>query len=249
MASDQVGRTWNSVDSAPARHGGVEAASSQPQWWERLALACGILFAVFVVVGVVAFPNGASSNDPPAKIVAYYAQHHSADLANDYLSFLAAGVFVVFLAGLSSWLRRMEGAGGMGTRLAFGAGLAGIVFEFVATAIEIALASRLYNLVSPDVVAGLFVVASRLFYTSVLFYGIFLAAASALLLRSKVLPRWLSWLGVAGSAVLILGSLAISDPRGPLGALYFIGFVLLLLWVLGTSIGLLRRTQSTALPQ
>jgi hypothetical protein len=71
----------------------------------------------------------------------------------------------------------------------------------------------------------------------------FLGAAGAIL-STRALPVWLGWLA-ALTAVLLLVSLAgvFEDPtdEGVLSFAGFIGFVLLLVWLLATSVVLLLR--------
>src|SRR6476620_9854724 len=62
----------------------------------------GLGFATAVLLEFIAFPDGASSNDPAAAIAEYYSRQGGADLGADYLSFVATPLFLIFLCG-ATW--------------------------------------------------------------------------------------------------------------------------------------------------
>jgi len=174
-------------------------------------------------------PGGASSADPPAAILDYYRQHHAIALVADYVAFVATLPFIAFVAGFASMVRRLsDRAAALGPVLV-SAGLVGFGFELAATSIEVALASGGYALTSAGVVAILYWVASRLFYTSVLLLGCFMTAA--VVAAWTGLPALLRWAGAAAAGLLVVGSFAIADPHGPLGSLYFVGYGLMGMWM------------------
>ncbi len=224
------------VATDTARH--METRSSGERW-ERYAAAGGILFVVMVVVSILALPENPGSSAPAAELAAYYAGHHGADLVSDYWSFAGSIPFVMFLVALSGRLYRA----GIRTLafVALGAGLIGEAFELIATAIEFALASSVYKYGSPDLVKALYVIASKEFYVSNAFYAFFLAAASIALLRATVLARWVGGIGLAGAAAFILSAASIANPHGPLGIMLLVAEALSLLWILLTSVLMLRR--------
>lgn len=221
-----------SVDAG--RRGGVDLSS-----WERYAGIAGILF-VLALLGT--FVTGSTPNpaDPAGKVASSLAQHRSGELATVYIQIAAAIPLLIFLTGLRSILHRGEGEPRVLTPLAFGAALLGIAIVLVSHGILGALAAFVVKGSSADVTRALYAVYQGVFIISDFFLGAFLLAASLVMIRSRIVPGWLGWIGIVGGACLVLNTFSFSNPQSILGLLGFLGFILMLLWVLITSIFMLR---------
>jgi hypothetical protein len=78
-----------------------------------------------------------------------------------------------------------------------------------------------------------------------IFGSIFVLAAGLLSMRSGVLPRWLGWVAIVAAIALFLQGFGLGGVIATFGLVFdLIGFVLLLVFVLISSIILLRRGKS-----
>ncbi len=68
------------------------------------------------------------------------------------------------------------------------------------------------------------------------------SAASVVILRTRALARWLGWLGLLGSAMMIAGSLWVigGDETSVLAMIGFTGVLVWLIWILGVGIDMVR---------
>jgi hypothetical protein len=74
------------------------------------------------------------------------------------------------------------------------------------------------------------------------FGSLFLVAAGLLALKSGVLPRWLGWLSICAGVLLFVQGFGLGGVIATFGLIVdLIGFVLFLIFVLASSIVLLRR--------
>jgi hypothetical protein len=81
------------------------------------------------------------------------------------------------------------------------------------------------------------------------FGSVALFAIGLLTIRSGVLPRWLGWLAIVAGCLLLLQGFGLGGVIATFGlVLDLIGFVLFLIFVLASSIVLLRRGETGAVP-
>ena len=124
--------------------------------------------------------------------------------------------------------------------LAFGSGLAAVALVIAAQGILGTLAAYIVTGATPEIVRGVYAVYAGIFTVSDLFLGMFLIAAALTVLPLRALPRWLGWIGLVGGMCLILGAFSFATPQSILGIIDLLGLVLFLLWILLTSIWMLR---------
>jgi hypothetical protein len=75
------------------------------------------------------------------------------------------------------------------------------------------------------------------------FASLFMAATGVLVLQSGVLPRWLGWAAIGAAPFLFAQGFGLGGVIGSFGlVLDLIGFLLLVIFVLVSSIALIRRT-------
>jgi hypothetical protein len=198
--------------------------------WERWAGVAGIAFVVLYVIG---FAVGGEPPDTDAAITARYADsgERALELAAFFLIAAAALALVLFVSGARRLLARDEGQQRTLAALAYAGGVVCAALVLVGNAVSrtTAFASDddLFTL-DPDM-QRMFESAGFLLFVSAAFAAILLVAAVSVGgLRYGILPRWLGWAGIAVAVLL---------PS----AFVFVGFLILLAWVLAVGLTLAAR--------
>ena len=186
---------------------------------DRVAAVSGVLSVVVFVIGQYVAPELVYPEEQVGGVqLTFYVNYEDRLLAQAILFGVASVLFLVFLGGLRAFLARVEG---QDTRLAPVVGAAGAVavgLVLVQAALLVALTALRGNEVGVRAQGSVWA-ARALFYLEgalgdmVLFpFAAFLAAAGVVLLRTRVLPRWL---GLAGVALgLLVGLLGAGLPAG-----------------------------------
>ena len=222
---------------------------------DRYAGVAGILFVVALAgEAAVAFGVGVNQDDPAAKIATALYDHRGRLLVIAYLSVVYAAMFPIYLGRLYHLLREEPGrprpralgslvlAGGVlfvalhavsdvGITGLFGAKLASFGFQH-----------------DPGVSYTLYLMTYALDSVGDVFGSLFAFAAGLLVIASGVLPRWLGWVSILVGILFFLQGFGLGIATFGV-VLDGIGFVLLLVFVLVSSVLLLRResaVQSTS---
>lgn len=212
----------------------------------------GVLFAAFFIAGD--FLRGALANGPlplpgaPAEDVArYFTESAASALAVSSVQVLSALSLLVFVAPIATLVRRVVGDGGALPGLASGGGVlsAALLLVCALLGFSLVLIAPGGNLALLELVRQAnFLTGGTLHVASL---GVFVGAASVAARRSRALPVWLCWLGMAQAtlAVLSLASLVFF----PAALLILLGRMLGFLWCVSVGIVLAfgrRRETRTA---
>ena len=212
--------------------------------FERWAPISGIVFVVLMVVGSMFIGDVPLPDAPGAEIAGYLADssRQTTNLIGAYLWVVGALAFLWFLTRLRNELRRAEGGTGALSSLAHGAGVA---FTAVWMASAAAYAAIPYATVlrgapvsDPDLVRVLPPLGRLLLLLGGGFSGsVLIVAASLVILRTAVFPRWLAWFGIVASLALLVDVI-------------YVNITPFWLWVLAASVVMIarRRTPTTPLP-
>jgi hypothetical protein len=214
--------------------------------WERLAALSGFGFVALVVASNALFspPGYGASN---ARMVAYMVDHHRRGLVAGILAGLALIALLWLLGSLASALY----AGGERrlAAIAFGGGLLALAVGALQTILLTGLAFRVaYD--DPGAVKGLYDLRAAI-GTLLAFPLAALGAATAIaVLRAGLLPRWYGWASAVTAVVTIVrgGALAHSGFYSPGGGYGVLAYVVVLLWVLATSVVLMMRPPLAGAP-
>jgi hypothetical protein len=176
---------------------------------ERWAPISGIVFVVLMVVGSMLLGDIPSPDASEEEIVDYLADgaNHTRNIIGAYLWVVGALAFLWFLTRLRSDLGRAEGGTSAISNLVFGAGVAFAAVWMVCAAtyawVPYAIELRDTPVTDPDLVWVLPSMGRLLLLLGCGFAGLLvLLAASVVIFRTRVFPRWLGWLGIVAAIVL-----------------------------------------------
>jgi hypothetical protein len=217
--------------------------------WSRLGGISGLVFFALVVASFFT-PDTPDADDPTSEIVASIADDRSAHIFGAYLSFIATLFFLVFTAALWSKLTAAERERGASVLVLLG-GVGSALMILVATGVFLALIEAAHEGREPEAVRALFELDQMMFLGIGITSAAFYAGAAISALQTRSLPAWLGWVA-AGLAVILplalLGVFSESDEGGVLGAIFFIAILVNFLWVLATSIVMLREAPAGGAP-
>jgi hypothetical protein len=221
---------------------GVDDAARERRT-DLVAALAGLAFIALMIVNFFT-PGIPALDGSPEGMAAELNADRSGHQLSVLLGQLGDIAFLVFLAGLWSRLRRHEGIGGMLAGLFAIAGAAFVATILVTDGMYLALVQAADTLEDPSALPALAVldwwIGQGILPAGVALFG----AAAAAILLTRALPVWLGWLaGLTALLLLIsIGSVyEASGDEGPLSFVAFGGFLLMLIWVLATSIVLFVR--------
>jgi hypothetical protein len=215
--------------------------------WERYAWAAGILFVIALVAEVV-ISVGVPLNqvDSAAKMAKELHLHETRLLAVACLSVVYAPMFVIYLWRLYTLLC---GDADRAPALASLVLVGGIPFVALHAVSDIGIMGLLgAKLASYDAQHDqgmsytLYLMTFALDSVGDVFGGLFVLATGILVIRGGVLPRWLGWAAIAAGGFFFLQGFGLGGVIALFGlVLDLIGFLLFLIFVLVSSVILLRR--------
>ena len=213
--------------------------------WERLGAGMGIAFVV-LQLGLGAVLTDAPALDAPGKeIHAYLVEHGGNVLLAASLGALSAFFFIWFLGTLRTFLQTVEGGRGHLSAIAFGAGLVTITLATTASLPTVALAwDKTARLAEPGLVRAVWNLNTLALVPIGSSAGAFCLAAAIVILRTRVMPVWVGWIGILAAVVGVLAVffLVSDDPDSPLGTPVNLGgFLLAMLFILLLSVFMVIR--------
>ena len=210
--------------------------------WARYAPLSGLLFAVLLVVAIIVGGfDSVDSNDSVVKVVKYWHDNDSEQMASAIISAVAMVPFLWFLGVLRSRFQEAEGGSHRLASTAFAGGIALAAFALVDSSLQFATAESVGD-IPPVATQTLSALYNNFFFGFPVGVGVFQLASGLVILRTGLLPRWLGWVAFVLGVVSFLG---------PIG--FFASF-LVFLWVAIVSVMLFQNqgpaapAQQTALP-
>jgi hypothetical protein len=215
--------------------------------WERYLWSSGVVFVLAILVEIaIELGIPLNANDSAAKVTSELNEHSTRLVAVACVSIVYAVAFVIYLWKLYSLLR---GGGERPHTLAALVLVGGVLFVTLHAVSDIGITGLLgAKLASfgahhdPGVVYTLYLMTYALESVGDVFGSLFTVAAGLLVIRSGVLPRWLGWLSILVGILFLLQGFGLGGVIATFGVvLDLIGFVFFLIFVLVSSIILLRR--------
>ena len=214
---------------------------------ERLAWAAGVVFVVALLAeSVISTAIPLNQNDSAAKIAEEVAKHRHTVLVAAYLSVIYAVAFVVYLSKLHGALRQAAGRPTWIATLVLVGGVLLVALHGVSdVGIYGLLGGKLASYRDESVTYTLYLTTFALDSVGDVFGSLFLLGSGALILGSGALPRWLGWTATVAGALLFLQGFGLGGVINTFGlAVDLVGFLLFLLFVLCSSIVMLRRREA-----
>jgi Domain of unknown function (DUF4386) len=223
---------------------------------ERYAWMGGILYvAALVTESAISLAAKISQNDSATKIANSLADHHKRTILVACICILYAVGFTVYLTRLRELLRRAsEEQRFFGSWVLIG----GVLFVTLHSVSDIGIYGILgakvatYSAQSdPGLAYTLYLLTFALDSVGDVFGSLFMLGTGLLVLTSRALPRWLGWVAVLASPFLLLQGFGLGGVISSFGlTLDLIGFLLLLVFVLASSIiGLTRKNAPASTSQ
>jgi hypothetical protein len=220
---------------------------------DRVAAVTGVLFVVVLLAGLYVAPDLVYPEEQVGGVSGtFYVNYESRLLAQAVLFGVASVLFLFFLGGLRAFLARAEGREPRLAPVVLAAGAVFTALGLLQAAVLTALVALRGNELGVRA-EGSGWAARALFYLEgaigdlALFpFAAFLAAAAVVLVRTRVLPRWLGWVGAAVG--LLVGLLAAGsivgldiEPAGQaifgLGLVWVAALAFCLDWLLPSAAG------------
>jgi hypothetical protein len=231
-------------DGTPEVESRYDDGPPRDHTWDMVAAVAGLVFFALLVASFFT-PDTPSPDDGGLAIANSIADDRTGHQWSLLLGFLSDIAFLVFLAGLWSRLRRAEGRGGMFSGLVAIAGAVFVAMIMASEGLYLALVTGTAKIdVDPAVFTTLAVlndwVGDAVVPAAV---ALFLGLAGAVV-STRSLPHWLGWWAAGTSVVLIVSLAGVFEENpddGVAGVFGFAGFILMVLWVLATSIVMLMR--------
>jgi hypothetical protein len=203
---------------------------------DRLGGLSGIAALVLTSAGFGLMAAGGLNfdpNSPQGKIAEFVSKRPSALVPSGLFLDMVGGLFfIVFAAHLWARLRAAEGSPGVMSAIAFAGGVLSLAAAAGDKDVFYAMTALAGKGLDPNVARGLFGVSSGSFVVFGVYTALFTGAASVVAFRTRALPRWVAWVGALSAAGSVLTGAA---PGAQAGIFLFD------VWVLGTSIAMLRR--------
>lgn len=214
--------------------------------WERAAGFGGILFVVMVIVSVLLPGEPPMVNDSAKDIAKWFTENDDAIRYAAMIGILATLPLVWWAAALYRLLERGTGNARLGVMVAIGVAI-GAAASGVSAVVYSAVA-----IVGPLGTGGL--AETRLLYlvgtnvNSLIGIGTALAvgAASAGILRSGMMPKWIAWWGGLVVVLSLAGSFVAMSTRDAVMLASFLSFLAFAIWLLAVSVVMLRRPAAPA---
>ncbi len=224
----------------------MEAARTS-RAWERYAWGAGILYVIALLAEiVVAASVGLTQNDSAAKMARVLYEHRDRLLVIACLSVVYATAFVIYLCSLYNLLRGdTDRPRILGSLVLVG----GVLFIALHAVSDIGITGLVGAKLAAfsvqhdhGVAYTLYLMTFALESVGDVFGSLSAVAAGLLVTRSGVLPRWLGWIAIIAGILLFLQGFGLGGVIASFGlVLDLIGFALFLIFVLVSSVIMLRR--------
>lgn len=213
--------------------------------YSRLALL-GVIIYLLEFAFIIPFAKTPGAGNTNSQLADFYAANHTSILI--YVAGVSAAILgrILFAAVLRDVLHHIARTRVL-MDLAFGLVVVGVTVESISLGLEgVAASMGTYGSEPPVAVAAALQSGStNVGIPLTITFGLFAAVASLAMISSHLFPRWIGWSGLVGGIAYALSvALHLAPDNGVLSMGQFIGWVLIVVWMLATGIVLFRRARS-----
>lgn len=209
---------------------------------ERPAAIAGILVAVAFAARAAVGAIGAGSADSADGVASAFAAHPAVARAIFALLLVSIILFALFLGGIMGFLAPIDARSRALTMFAFSVCTACLAVLAIYLGIQAALANPMAA--NEGLRLAIFDIGDDVEAAADIVLAAMAIAGGLMVLRARGLPRWLGRLGIVGGGVYGVGVFSDADPSaGILDIAELVGVALFILWIVLTSIAMLRRTR------
>ncbi|HEY7043326.1 MAG TPA: hypothetical protein VH419_06630 [Nocardioidaceae bacterium] len=217
------------------------------KWWRQGGLL-GIAFVFVWLVAVLVRGDPPAYDHPVGELRAYWHDHGDRYLVAQYVVVLAALTMLIpYMVAFTTLLGRAEGEPRIWSRISL---IGGSLFVAVALAAQSAWAALAIDVdrLSDDAVVTLMQLDQGAYQAPPPLYGLFVAAASIVIVRTRAMSRWLGFMGLAIALGMLLYplSLLFENPDNVFTLLYFFAYLAGQAWLLTGAIFMLRMREEEA---
>jgi hypothetical protein len=211
---------------------------------DRLGATAGVIAVILLLALFMVLPALPAPNHGIAEIASSARENRDGLLGGAYIGTLFTAALLVFGTCLSARLRRAEGATG-GWWLVSLVGTAAVATGIVGNALTITFVRAVGHGVDGE---ALWIGYGTDHWLGVLIavpLAVFLLGAGLGARRTDILPRWLVWLAIAAATLLAVGGASVMGDEvdgGVLGGVLLLGYAALIVWIVGASVTLWRRS-------
>ena len=215
--------------------------------WERYAWAAGIIYVIALVAeSVVALGVGLTQNDSAGKMANALYEHRTRLVVIAGLSVVYAASFLIYLWSLYNQLRGTPDRPRLLAPLVLAGGVLFVALHAVSdigiTGLVGAKLAAYGAQHDHGVSYSLYLMTYAFDSVADVFGSLFALATGLIVLKSGVLPRWLGWVSILVGILFFLQAFGLGGVIATFGlVLDIIGFLLLLIFVLASSVIFLRR--------
>ena len=216
------------------------------QWaaWAGIAYVV-LLFGSDIIGGAQPQPTNL------AKVTKFFTDSREAIMIKSYLSELGILFFLVFLMGLVSVLGRAEGGPEGLTAVARVSGYLVLAMAMVEALLIGSIAFMVDKVSDPRIVTSLFDIQYMALNFIWLPLAVLVGTTGWIVWETLVFPKWFAWSSFVVAVATLVRSFGIFIASGPLGPGGVIGlsmYFFVLIWVIMTSVVMLRRPVEAAVP-
>ncbi len=206
---------------------------------KRIQAATGILYALVGLTALLFVTVPPAAGAPAREVATFYTVHGSAFMVGGYLCIAGEVFYLWFIAYLRSVLARAEGGTHQLSTLSFGMGVAVSAISFAVAGIGQTLPCVADDPSNLQILHILSDIADTGFTTILIPATLLVGAASVVMLRTAVLPRWIGIFGLVIAVVQLLGSASLAVMPGSFltsgGLSTVVAYLSLLLWLVVVS--------------
>lgn len=214
---------------------------------QRIAAASGLLAALLILISAFGFSgDGPEWGDSPAKFAEYFKKDGDTIQIGSLLLVFTAIEILWFTGFLRGELGRAEQAGRGFVRASLPVMPAGalIAAGLILVAVTDSVVAELATDTDPEIIRALYNLDGGFFMLVSAGAIVMMTATSLTILATRAFPKWLAWVGLVGAVAYFLVTFFIlnpSDHDSALGIAFPIGFLALVIWLVGLSVTFLRR--------